>query len=67
MNGLGAAITRNNCPVAFASKAFTHTQSNYSNLERECLAVVHEIHRFFNRPTIMVKALQSSPTISLWK
>ena len=48
MKGLGAALIQNGRPVAFASKALTQTEANYSNIERECLAVIHGIHRFHN-------------------
>ena len=46
LKGLGAALVQQNGPVAFASKTLTTTQSNYSNIERECLAIVHGIQRF---------------------
>ena len=46
MKGLGAAITQEGKPVAFASKALTETQSRYSNIEREMLAVVAGCERF---------------------
>ena len=55
MKGMGAVIVQNQAPVAFA---ITQTQSNYSNLERECLAVVHGIRRFnhylFGKPFVVV-------------
>ena len=44
--GLGAALTQNGHVVAFASKSLTRTQSNYSNIEREALGLVHGIQRF---------------------
>ena len=44
--GLGAALVQDGRPVAFASKTLTETQSNYSNIERETLAIVHGIQRF---------------------
>ena len=44
--GLGVALTQRNKPIAFASKTLTHTQANYSNIEREALALVHGIQRF---------------------
>lgn len=44
--GLGAAIIQNGKPVAFASKALTDTQSRYSNIEREMLAIVFGCERF---------------------
>ena len=46
INGLGAALVQNNKPVAFASNALTSAQANYSNIERECFAVVYGIQRF---------------------
>ena len=46
IKGLGAVLVQNDKPIAFASKTLTTTQSNYSNIERECLAVVFGIQRF---------------------
>ena len=46
LKGLGAALIQNGRAVAFASKALTKTETNYSNIVRKCLAVVHGIHRF---------------------
>ena len=46
LKGLGAALVQANGPVAFASKALTSTETNYSNIERECLAIVHGVQRF---------------------
>ena len=46
MKGLGVVLTQDGAPTAFASKALTDAQSNYSNLERECLAVVFGIQRY---------------------
>jgi hypothetical protein len=39
LRGLGAAIIQNGKPVAYASKTLTDTQSRYSNIEREMLAI----------------------------
>lgn len=44
--GLGAVLVQSNGPVAYASKAITPTQSRYSNIERECLAVTFGILRY---------------------
>ena len=44
--GLGAALIQEGKPIAFASKSLTKTQSNYSNIERETLALVHGVERF---------------------
>ncbi len=45
MKGLGAALVQEK-PIAFASKSLTPTQSAYSNIEREALALVHGMQRF---------------------
>ena len=46
IKGLGATLIQNKQPVAFASKSLTPAETNYSNIERECLAIVHGIQRF---------------------
>jgi transposase InsO family protein len=76
IRGLGAALIQDQKPVAFASKALNPAQSNYSNIERECLGVIHGIQRFhhflFGRrftvisdckplETIFQKALHAAP------
>jgi len=43
--GLGTAIIQDGKPVAFGSKALTDTQSRYSNIEREMLAIVFGCER----------------------
>ena len=44
--GLGAALVQEKKPIAFTSKTLTKTQSNYSNVEREMLSLVHGVERF---------------------
>lgn len=44
--GLGVAVLQDNHPVAYASRALTDTQSRYSNIEREMLAIVFGCERF---------------------
>ena len=44
--GLGAALTQDRKPVAFASKAVTDVESRYANIERELLAVVYGCEKF---------------------
>ena len=46
LKGLGATLIQEGRPICFASKTLTQTQSNYSNIEREMLAVVHGVERF---------------------
>ena len=48
LKGLGAALVHDDCPVSFASKTLTATQSNYSKIERECLGVVYGFRCFHN-------------------
>ena len=74
--GLGACILQDKKPVAFASKTLTPTQSAYSNIEREILAIVNGVTKFhtylFGKPFIIItdhkhllmvhsKALKSAP------
>lgn len=44
--GLGACLLQGDRPVAFASKALSSSQTNYSNIERETLALVFGVTRF---------------------
>lgn len=44
LKGLGAVVLHGQ-PVCYASKALTDTERNYSNIERETLAVVWELER----------------------
>ena len=47
MKGLGAALTQDRKPVAFASEALTDAKSRYANIEREnLLAVVYGCKKF---------------------
>ena len=46
LKGLGAALVLEGRPITFASKTLTKTQSNFSNIEREMLALVHGVQRF---------------------
>ena len=44
--GLGAVLTQDGCPVAYASRALTQTERNYDQIEKECLAIVFAAERF---------------------
>jgi hypothetical protein len=46
LKGLGVALVQEGRPVAFGSKSLNECQSNYSNIEREMLAVVYGILRY---------------------
>ena len=44
--GLGAVLLQNSKPVMFMSRALTGSESNYQNLERECLATIWGMEKF---------------------
>ena len=44
--GLGAVLTQNGKPVAFASRSLTETEQSYSQLEKECLALCFGTMKF---------------------
>ena len=44
--GLGACLTQDGKPVAFASKRLSPAEQHYSNIERETLALVFGVTRF---------------------
>ena len=46
LSSLGAALTQNGKPIAYASKSLTETESRYANIERELLACVFGAERF---------------------
>ena len=46
--GLGAVLLQEGRPVRFASKSLTPAEKNYSNIEREMLAVMYAVERFHN-------------------
>ena len=41
--GLGALLLQNSTPVMFASRALTGSETNYQNLEKECLATIWDM------------------------
>ena len=44
--GLGAVITQEGKPVAYASRRLTETERRYSQLEKECLGLVFDCQKF---------------------
>ncbi|CAB4015329.1 Hypothetical predicted protein, partial [Paramuricea clavata] len=45
-HGLGAALIQEGKPVAFASRALTHAEKQYAQIEKELLAIVYGTERF---------------------
>ena len=43
--GLGAVLTQDGYPVAYASRALTQTERNYAQIEKECFAIVFAAER----------------------
>ena len=44
--GVGAVLLQNNLPIAYASKAFTSSQKNWAQIEKEMYAIVFGSERF---------------------
>lgn len=44
--GIGAVLSQNNLPIAFASKAFTKADSNKATIEQELIAIHWSINHF---------------------
>ena len=44
--GLGACLLQDGQPIAYASKSLTDTETRYTNIERELLAIVFTCQRF---------------------
>ena len=57
MRGLGATLIQDKGPVEYRSKLLTETETCYSNIEREVLAVVHGLEKFhyyaYGRPVVV--------------
>ena len=66
--GLGAALLQDDKPIAFASKALTKSQANYSNIEREALGLVHGIQRYhtYLYGTRFTALTDHKPLVDIW-
>ena len=67
---LGAVITQNGRPVAYASRALSATERNYAQIEKECLAIVFATQRFeqyiLGRDNVVVLS-DHQPLMSIFK
>ena len=50
LKGIGAVLMQDGRPVRFLSKSLTPAESNYSNIERELLAVLHACEKLHVSP-----------------
>ena len=46
MSGFGACLMQDEHPVAYASRALTPTETNYTKIEKELLVIVFGVERF---------------------
>ena len=46
LKGLGVCIIQDGPPIAFASKSLTDTETHYTNIERELLAIIYGCKKF---------------------
>lgn len=45
-SGIGSCLLQNEQPVAYASRALTRTEKQYSQIEKELLAIVYAVEKF---------------------
>ena len=68
-NSSTSEIPNNLCPISYASKTLSKTESNYSNIERKLLGVVfattHFKHFTYGRPVTIIS--DHKPLVSLFK
>ena len=50
--GIGAALMQNGKPLAYASHALMDTESRYTTIEKEMLAIVYALENGINSPTV---------------
>ena len=67
--GLGAVLLQDDCPVFFASRTLTPTETRYSQIELELLAIVFAVRRFrlYLTASRFVVTSDHLPLIAIWK
>ena len=45
--GIGAVLFQDECPIAYASKAFTDAQKRYAQIEKELAAIMFGCDKFY--------------------
>ena len=67
--GLGAVLTQDGRPVAYASRTLTKTERNYTLIEKECLSIVFATQRFeqyiLGKEKVVVLTDHKSPHVNL--
>ena len=57
--GLGAVLTQDGHPIAYASRALTHVETRYAQIEKELLAVVYGLEKFHTYTNVRDVAVES--------
>ena len=68
LKGLGAVLLQDGHPVVYASRSLTPAETQYSNIERELLAVVlamDRLHHYVYGYTVTVET-DHKPLVSIW-
>ena len=70
-NGIGAVLMQERegklFPVCYASKTLSSAERNYSTTEKECLAIVREIRRFFLHLQNMLNYSEDAVNLKVYK
>lgn len=65
--GLGCCLLQRGQPMAFASRALTQTDHNYTQIEKECLSIVFTCHRYLNGSEAVTAGKDNKPLITIFK
>ena len=60
--GLGAVLTQNGQPIAFASRALSDAETRYAQIEKELLAVVFGLEKFHQYTYMAAQSLSNQIT-----